>query len=504
MNDAKARFFGGPLRLLFLFVPAIFVLAALCQLPLQASHADDQPPAGTGNEAGIATALKRLSSVGDENVESDATAIKAYSSLGLASEEKPQDKVNEFYTRQAIPMDDEVRRSLGADLLRRDVDECRGSGKPNDDCLKQALSKMKGLGGRPDILDRLVASVEQSPLEKLRAMKPHAMSAEPEWPVVKPERGPTGAASTAEPAKPVTFTLRGHTDAVNQGAFTLDGRILATTSQDKTVRLWDAQTGALLKTLPGYGTASIIFSPDGKTAASDYEEDRASAVKVWDVETGALKQTLANQVGPLAFSPDGNTLATIPISNGPRGVSLWDVQSGALRLSLSQPQFVYPYSVRDVVFSPNGNLLVVGTGRQSQSEHSGEVVLIDANTGAIKSLLSGHTQIVQRVAISPDGLSLASASLDGTVRLWDLNAGQTKQTLKGGTPPQSAVFSFDGKMLATGVPAGVMMWDAQSGSEKPSVEGTWSIAIRFSPDGKTILVATTDGNDVVLKRFPVN
>jgi len=508
MNETRGVMCGGALKVFRLLIPSLFALASLAQWSSQASFADDQPPAGESNEPSIALALKRLSTIGDQSTESDASAMNAYSALALASAEIPQEKVDEFYARQAIPMDEEVKRSLGADLLRREVEECRRSGKPNDDCLKQAVSKMKELGGRPDILDRLVASIEQSPLETLRAMKRPEMSAEPEWPEVKLQRGSTGAGGKAggdKPAGPTTLTLKGHTASVRNGAFTSDGRILATTSQDKSVRLWDTQTGALLRTLEGYGTGSVVFSPDGKTGASESIEDRDGrnyyAVKVWDVQTGALKHTLDLQQGPMAFSPDGNSLATIPLGNGPKGISLWDVQTGGLRQTLSQEPFLHPYSVRDVIFSPDGNLLVVGTGRQSQS---GEVVLIDASTGATKSRLSGHTNIVQRVAISPDGLTLASASLDGTVRLWDLNTGQTRQTLKGDTPPLSALFSFDGKMLAAGLPAGVMMWDAQSGSEKPSVGDSWSIAIGFSPDGKTILVATKDGNDVVLKRFPVS
>jgi WD40 domain-containing protein len=504
MNNAKPRSHPGPVRLLKLFVPAIFVLAALFQHSSQGSYADDQPQAGPNNEAGISSALKRLSTVGNKDTESDASALHAYSTLGLASEQNPHQRVDGFYARQDIPLDEEVKRSLGADLIQRDVEDCRKTGKSNDQCLKEAVDKMKALGSKPEILDRLVASMEKAPLEMLRARKPLSVSPEPEWPVAKPERGPTGGGTgeTTKPATPTSLTLKGHRNKVNQGKFSPDCLILATTGEDKTVRLWNTQTGELLKTLEGYGTAEVVFSADGRTGASDYQAERVAAIKVWEVQTGALKQTLNRQIGSIALSPDGNTVATLTIDNGIKGISLWDVQSGALRLPmLTQEQFRYPYSVRDFVFSPDGNLLVVGTGRQSQS---GEVVLIDASTGATKSMLSGHTNIVQRVAISPDGLTLASVSLDATVRLWDLKTGQIKQTLRGDTPPLSALFSFDGKMLAAGVPSAVMMWDAQSGSEKPSVEGSWSIAISFSPDAKTILVATTDGNDVVLKRFPVS
>jgi WD domain, G-beta repeat len=510
VNRKEALSRGGALRLLWLFIPAIFVLAALCQLPSQASYADEQPPAGGRDEASLAAALKRLSAVGDQNAESDASAMKAYSALGLASEERPQEKIDQFYARQAIPMDEDVKRSLGADLIRREVEECRRSGKPNDDCLKQAVSKMKGLG-RSDILDRLVASIEKSPLETLRGMKPLAMSADPKWPEVKPQRGPTGGGTTSEPAKPAkptSLTLKGHTKTVENGAFTQDGLILATTSEDSTVRLWNTQTGELLKTLGGYGGSQgqVAFSLDGKLGASssrvEDSDGRATySVKAWDGPSGALKQSLANQTGPVAFSPDGNTLATIPLSNGPRGISLWEMQTGALKQTLSQELFVYPYSVRDVIFSPDGNMLIIGTGVQSQS---GEVALIDARTGTLQKRLTGHADIVQRVAISPDGKTLASASLDETVILWDLQTGQPKQTLKAGHPV-SVSFSPDGQILANGTSSGVRLWNVQTGELKQTVEAQGPVvAIIFLPDGKTVMVAGTSGNDVLLRRVPLN
>jgi WD domain, G-beta repeat len=513
MNKAKPRSHGGPLRLLQLFVPAMFVLAALCQLPSQAIYADDQPPAGANNEAGIASALKRLSTVGNQDTESDASAMQAYSTLGLASEQNPHQKVDGFYARQDIPLDEEVKRSLGADLILRDVEDCRKNGKSNDECLKEAVSKMKALGGKPEILDRLVASMEKSPLEMLRARKPLSVSPEPEWPVVKPERGPTGEGGTTGPAKPggaTTLTLKGHTDSVGNGTFTSDGLMLATTSRDKTVRLWNTQTGALIRTLEGYGTGSVVFSQDGKTGASESIEDRDGrnyyTVRVWEVQTGALTHTLDLQQGPLAFSPDGNTLATQPLSNGPKGISLWDVQTGGLRQTLSLEPFLYPYSVRDVLFSPDGNMLVVGTGLQSRS---GEIVLADVRSGTLKQRLAGHhANIVQKVAISPDGSMVASASLDTTGIIWDLQTGQPTQTLKDLGLPTIVAFSPDGKTLASvGLNGSVQLWNAKTGAPTQRI-GVSAVAIIFLSDGKTMLVANSSresfDKDVLLQRVPVN
>jgi WD40 repeat protein/tetratricopeptide (TPR) repeat protein len=273
-----------------------------------------------------------------------------------------------------------------------------------------------------------------------------------------------------------------HEGEVMSVAFSPDGKTILTGSQDKTARLWNAATGEPIGSPIQHGDPvfGVAFSPNGGIFLT---ANPGKTAQFWDTATRLpVGQPLQHQgeYGVGAFSPDGKTLLS---SSAGAGARLWDTASGRP----IGPPLAPGRAVGSVAISPDGKTLLTG-GEAPQ--------LWDAATGQpIGSPLKPHSAGVRGVAFSPDGKLFLTGSLDKTAQLWDA---VTRQPIGRPLQHQGAVvgvaFSPDGKtFLTTSSDSTVKLWDADPGQPLGLIFSEESHALyAFSRDGKTVLNISRD------------
>ena len=255
--------------------------------------------------------------------------------------------------------------------------------------------------------------------------------------------------------------LKGHTDSVKSVSWSSDSTRLASGSEDSTVRIWDAATGRnlleincrtnsqILKRFTS-GVLSVSWSSDGKRIASSSWDN---TVRIWDAATGKnlleLKRS-PNDVSNVSWSGDGTRITT---GDGDSMVRIWDAATGKNLLELKG----HTWKVNCVCWSGDGKRIASGSWDNT-------VRIWDATSGQSLLELKGHMKPLRSVCWSGDDKRVASGSEDSTVRIWDAATGQNLLELKGHTDKVNSVsWSGDGRQVASGShDKTVCIWDTAS------------------------------------------
>ncbi|NES99635.1 MAG: hypothetical protein F6K61_03495 [Sphaerospermopsis sp. SIO1G1] len=287
--------------------------------------------------------------------------------------------------------------------------------------------------------------------------------------------------------------LKGHQGRILSVAFSPNGKILASGSDDQTIKIWDLLTQQH-RTLPGLqgtnlqGSVNAVgFSIDGKILASAGDD---KTINLWDVETGNKIITFQghkDKIDALAFSPLGKIFAT---GSKDQTVRIWSMEKRKEVYSLK----AHNDDVLCVVFSPNGKLLASSSGGKE-----GIIKIIKLTESKVRTIKVNSDRVaggINTLAFSPDGKILASGDNGKAIKFWDVETSQEIKTLSELSDQVLAIaFSPDGKLLAsTSKDNYLQLWSVNSGAEIASIQcGNHAInTVAFSPDGKFIAIGRGD------------
>jgi WD40 repeat protein len=285
-------------------------------------------------------------------------------------------------------------------------------------------------------------------------------------------------------------TLNGHSGKAASIAVSFDGQMIASGSDDNTIKLWHLGTGELIHTLTGESgrVLAIALSPDGQTLTSSHKTTDRSCIKIWHLGSdrqleGTLRHTLTGHhkwIYSLAITPDGQTL----VSGGYK-IKTWNLDTGEpLQTFAGHKKWVYSLAI-----SPDGQTLVSSGGDKS-------IKVWHLQTGELLRSLNGHADWVRTVAISPDGQWVASGSDDNTIKLWELGTGNLVRTLTGHSDwVLSVAISPDGQTLISGSRDNtIKMWHLSTGKLLCTLTGhkNWVYSLAISPDGQTLASGSED------------
>ncbi|MEH2291630.1 MAG: hypothetical protein V7K31_00480, partial [Nostoc sp.] len=241
------------------------------------------------------------------------------------------------------------------------------------------------------------------------------------------------------PGGSLLLTLSGHSDRVTAVALTPDGKQVISASDDRTLKLWNLETGENERTFYGHSgmVTAVALTPNGKQLISASEDN---TLNLWNLETGEDERTFYGHnsvVTAIALTPDGKQLISASEDNT---LNLWNLETGKHERTFQGHQG----SIYAVALTPDGKQVI-------SASQDNTLNLWNLETGKHERTFEGHSGSVYAVALTLDGKQVISASQDNTLKLWNLKTGENERTFEGHSGSVYVVaLTLNGKQVISG------------------------------------------------------
>jgi len=295
--------------------------------------------------------------------------------------------------------------------------------------------------------------------------------------------------------------LTGHRDWVTSIATTYEqSNLVVSSSRDKKLMMWELtsdpdnpqQVGYARKLLSGHSepVSCVVLSSDGQFALSGSWD---KTLRLWDLNTGSTVRVFAGHskdVNSVAFSGDNRQIVS---GSRDKTIKLWNTLAEC-KYTISED--MHTDWVSCVVFSPSAKMpLIVSAGWDKL------VKVWNLSNCKLRTNLVGHTGVVYTATVSPDGSLCASGGKDATAMLWDVNDGKHLYSLDAGGTINALTFSPKNYWLCAATDTSIKVWDLENknvldeltASHPPKSGIPWCVSLTWSADGNTLFAGATDG-----------
>ncbi len=278
--------------------------------------------------------------------------------------------------------------------------------------------------------------------------------------------------------------LNGHLGAVMAVEVSPDGKCVISGSWDKTVKIWNIETGECLKTLKGHSAdiQSLAVFPDGLKIAS---ASRDRTLKIWDIRSGNCLTTLEGHEGEVtsvSISPDGKRIIS---GSNDKTIKVWNSETNEYMLALNgHKKWIGWWAT---AFFSDSKTIVSGSWDNT-------IRMWDIENGVCLSTMGGHSGAIFCTVISPDGKTIVSGSSDYTIGIWDVSTKQLIRILEGHLDIVYCIkIIANGKQVISGSKDGTLnIWDIKSGRclVTQKILGGAILGMAVTPDQKTVVIGT--------------